>query len=163
MLNDATCFDKIYIKCGYTDLRLGIDGLASLIQREFHMDPFTPRCLFLFSPSLAKVSIQLLRPRLTSHSSLLLGHSSSVRPRGINHTSFPVHLPDLRMRITIAILDFTALSQLVHRVRLDIRFLSVRPRFRYRFFSPTSHDVKLANRYWVHRQLVPLGIFTLDV
>ena len=48
MLNDATCFDKIYVKCGYTDLRLGIDGLASLIQREFHMDPFTPRCLFLF-------------------------------------------------------------------------------------------------------------------
>ena len=48
MLNDATCFDRIYIKCGYTDLRLGIDGLASLIQREFHMDPFTPRCLFLF-------------------------------------------------------------------------------------------------------------------
>lgn len=48
MLNDAKCFDRIYIACGYTDLRRGIDGLASIVQNEFHMDPFTPRTLFMF-------------------------------------------------------------------------------------------------------------------
>ena len=48
MLNDAKCFDKIYIACGYTDLRLGIDGLASKITLEFGMKPFCPRVLFLF-------------------------------------------------------------------------------------------------------------------
>ena len=28
MLNDFTGADKVYIACGYTDLRKGIDGLA---------------------------------------------------------------------------------------------------------------------------------------
>ena len=48
MLNDAKCFDKIYIACCYTDLSIGIDGLASKITLEFGMKPFCPRVLFLF-------------------------------------------------------------------------------------------------------------------
>ena len=32
MLNDFTDADKIYIACGYTDLRKGIDGLVRLVQ-----------------------------------------------------------------------------------------------------------------------------------
>ena len=32
MLNDFTGADKVYIACGYTDLRKGIDGLARLVQ-----------------------------------------------------------------------------------------------------------------------------------
>ena len=31
MLNAFTGADKVYIACGYTDLRKGIDGLARLI------------------------------------------------------------------------------------------------------------------------------------
>lgn len=37
----------IYIACGYTDLRRGIDGLASIVQSQFQLDPFQ-RVLFLF-------------------------------------------------------------------------------------------------------------------
>ena len=32
MLNDAVGFEKIFIAVGYTDLRRGIDGLASTIK-----------------------------------------------------------------------------------------------------------------------------------
>ena len=47
MLNDFGCSCPVYIACGYTDLRRGIDGLASLVQQQFQMDPFQ-RALFLF-------------------------------------------------------------------------------------------------------------------
>ena len=39
MLNNATGFRKIYIAAGYTDLRRGIDGLASIIKFNFQLDP----------------------------------------------------------------------------------------------------------------------------
>ncbi len=48
MLNNASGFEKIYIACGYSDLRKGIDGLASIIQQEFKLDPFNSGTLFLF-------------------------------------------------------------------------------------------------------------------
>ncbi|WP_407717510.1 IS66 family insertion sequence element accessory protein TnpB [Inconstantimicrobium porci] len=38
----------MYIACGYSDLRKGIDGLASIIQQEFKLDPFNSGTLFLF-------------------------------------------------------------------------------------------------------------------
>ena len=47
MLNDFTGADHVYIACGYTDLRKGIDGLSVLVQQEFDLDPFT-NTLFLF-------------------------------------------------------------------------------------------------------------------
>ena len=47
MLNDFTEADYIYIACGYTDLRCGIDGLAGIVQQKFQLDPFT-NTLFLF-------------------------------------------------------------------------------------------------------------------
>ena len=47
MLNDFTGADQVYIACGYTDLRTGIDGLARLVQQQFELDPFT-NTLFLF-------------------------------------------------------------------------------------------------------------------
>lgn len=51
VLNDiADRLDHIYIACGKTDLRRGIDGLVSIIQLEFRLDPFS-RSLFLFCGS----------------------------------------------------------------------------------------------------------------
>lgn len=47
MLADFTGADKVYLACGYTDLRRGIDGLASIVQQQFTLDPFT-NTLFLF-------------------------------------------------------------------------------------------------------------------
>ena len=47
MLNDSNCSCAVYIACGYTDLRRGIDGLANLVKSQFQMDPFQ-RALFLF-------------------------------------------------------------------------------------------------------------------
>ena len=37
---DAGKFRAVYIVCGYTDLRFGIDGLANKVQSEFKLDPF---------------------------------------------------------------------------------------------------------------------------
>ena len=48
MLRNTNEFKKVYIKCGYTDLRFGIDGLAQLVQFQFGMDPFEDGTLFLF-------------------------------------------------------------------------------------------------------------------
>ncbi len=50
MLRDAPAFGvkKIYIACGFTDLRCGIDGLAFLIQEQFRLDPTEKGTLFLF-------------------------------------------------------------------------------------------------------------------
>jgi transposase len=48
MLNDAAGIGNIYITCGYTDLRYGIDGLSTLVKSKFELDPFQTNTLFLF-------------------------------------------------------------------------------------------------------------------
>ena len=40
MLNDATGFKKVYLAAGYTDLRRGMEGLATIIRFRFHLDPY---------------------------------------------------------------------------------------------------------------------------
>ena len=46
MLNPA-CIDKVYLACGSTDIRKSIDGLASIVQESFSLNPFS-NCLFVF-------------------------------------------------------------------------------------------------------------------
>ena len=48
MLNDATGFSAVYLVCGYTDLRCGIDGLATIVANEFNLSPYQNNVLFLF-------------------------------------------------------------------------------------------------------------------
>ena len=48
MLFDAHGIKKFIVVCGYTDLRLGIDGLAQIIKGNYHLDPFEENTLFLF-------------------------------------------------------------------------------------------------------------------
>ena len=47
MLNDFECKCPVYLACGYTNLRRGINGLAGMVEEQFKLDPFQ-NMLFLF-------------------------------------------------------------------------------------------------------------------
>ena len=50
MLRDANpkAFSGIYVVCGYTDMRYGIDTLAAIIETRYRLPLFRPNTLFLF-------------------------------------------------------------------------------------------------------------------
>lgn len=50
MLKDADprFFPGIYVVCGFTDMRYGIDSLAAIIERKYKRSLFVPNTLFLF-------------------------------------------------------------------------------------------------------------------
>ena len=52
MLNDATCFKAVYIVCGYTDLRSGMDRLAALVEAQTGNRPYVSDTLYLFCGTL---------------------------------------------------------------------------------------------------------------
>lgn len=58
MLKDAdpAYFAGIYIVCGYTDLRYGIDSLAAIIERKYHMNLFVPNTSFSSAEDLSQRS-----------------------------------------------------------------------------------------------------------
>ncbi len=47
MLSESR-FEDIYIACGYTDLRYGIDSLATVVKEKFGLNPFSANTIFLF-------------------------------------------------------------------------------------------------------------------
>ena len=47
MLSDLACGCEVYLITGYTDMRKGIDGLATIVQGKLSLDPFS-RSLYLF-------------------------------------------------------------------------------------------------------------------
>lgn len=47
MLKEIASTTRVYLVTGYTDLRLGIDGLAALVQGKLALDPYS-HALFLF-------------------------------------------------------------------------------------------------------------------
>ncbi len=47
MLKDLLAASDTYLVTGYTDLRLGIDGLAGIIHGKLNLDPYS-RAVFLF-------------------------------------------------------------------------------------------------------------------
>ena len=48
MLNDAVGFKRVYLATGYTDLRRGMEGLATIIRFRFQLDRYDKNTLFLF-------------------------------------------------------------------------------------------------------------------
>lgn len=53
MLSEISGFEEIYIACGRSDLRKGIDGLATLVKEKFDLSPFQKNVLFLFCGSVS--------------------------------------------------------------------------------------------------------------
>lgn len=47
MIGDISQAEKIFVACGYTDMRKAIDGLAAIVQQNFKLDLFS-NSLFLF-------------------------------------------------------------------------------------------------------------------
>lgn len=47
MLGDISGVGKIYLVCGYTDMRKSINGLMAIVRDAYHMDPYS-NSLFLF-------------------------------------------------------------------------------------------------------------------
>ena len=47
MLGDVSKAERIYIACGYTDMRRSIDGLSAYVEQAFGLDPLS-NSLFLF-------------------------------------------------------------------------------------------------------------------
>ena len=38
--------DRVYLACGFTDMRKGFDGLAALVQTALSLDRMAARCSF---------------------------------------------------------------------------------------------------------------------
>lgn len=45
---DPRSFAAIYLVCGRTDMRFGIDSLAAIVEAKYHLPLFVPGTLFLF-------------------------------------------------------------------------------------------------------------------
>ncbi len=64
----------------------------------------------------------------------------------------------LRTKVTVTIGNFVVFFQLVRLIRLSIRFLTIKPRFRYCFLSHKRHRLKLASRYGSFGNYAPCGL-----
>lgn len=40
--------EHIFLACGPTDFRKQIEGLTALVSLKYHLDPYSPVCVFLF-------------------------------------------------------------------------------------------------------------------
>lgn len=80
MLNDADpkYFAWIYIVCGYTDLRYGINSLAAIIKRKYKVSLFVPNTLFLFcSRSACKIKGMLWKAMVSCSCTNALNQDTS--------------------------------------------------------------------------------------
>ena len=44
MLGDISGLERIYIVCGYTDMRKSIDGLCAVVEEQLKLDPVLCFC-----------------------------------------------------------------------------------------------------------------------
>ena len=48
MIGDISRADRIFIICGYTDMRKSIDGLCAIVKDQLRIEPENTRSLYLF-------------------------------------------------------------------------------------------------------------------
>ena len=58
MLGDISGLEKIYIVCGYTDMRKSIDGLCAVIEDQLKMDPSRTSLRWIRRPVLSSFSVE---------------------------------------------------------------------------------------------------------
>lgn len=51
MLIDVRKLNGIYLVCGKTDLRCGIDGLARVVTEQYDLDPYDKYCSCFVGPA----------------------------------------------------------------------------------------------------------------
>lgn len=83
MLNDFNGADRVFIACGYTDLRKGIDGLSAMVQQEFELDPFT-NTLFLSADDVGIESRACTGSRMASSSCTNAWSAAYTNGRGMS-------------------------------------------------------------------------------
>ena len=74
MLRDANprSFHAIYLICGFTDMRYGMDTLAAIIENRYKLSLFVPNTLFLFCMFTKRVECgRFSWPRNSSEARLL--------------------------------------------------------------------------------------------
>ena len=80
MLGDISGLEKIYIVCGYTDMRKSIDGLCAVIEDQLRMDP-SSSALFLFCGRRRDRIKALFLSRLLPQKRKKTGQDQSLVPR----------------------------------------------------------------------------------
>lgn len=109
MLKDADphYFAGVYIVCGYTDLRFGIDSLAAIIERRFHMHRY-------FNVHFFNHLIFYLMTNVFYNSSISFFRNFSV-------FSFILFLNSMLLRISTALRDLNKSSSIV-RITIALAF-----------------------------------------
>ena len=68
MLSDFNGAEKVYIACGYTDLRRSIDGLAGIVRQQFQLDPYRYLAyIFRTAPNLDRSAADWVTPLLPTN------------------------------------------------------------------------------------------------
>ena len=73
MVGDISIAENIYIACDKTDMRKSIDGLAAMVQSQYHLDPFS-KSIFLFCGGKSDRDMEESRHRAQQSHNVQLGH-----------------------------------------------------------------------------------------
>ena len=97
MLNNLPPDQQTYIVTGYTDLRRSIDGLATIVQAQLQLDPYST-ALFLFCGRRCDRIIRMISPERTVNAIIALPDNSKGAFIGL--TGENCHIIDIKVKKT---------------------------------------------------------------